>query len=82
MRAKKKNIFMSLKKKWIEHLKENNMTYLQHLFFAVRYGLLCVIAGILLVFHAIFPCWFQTSGSDLVRKMALVFKKHNQNADT
>jgi hypothetical protein len=73
---------MTLKTQWIDHLKENNMTYLQHLFFAVRYGSLCLIAGILLISHAIFPCWFQTSGSDLVRKMALVFKKHTHNTDT
>ena len=65
----------NLKTKWIEHLKQNNMTYLQHMIFAARYGLLCLIAGLLLIFHAIFPCWFQTAGSNLVRKMAKVFRK-------
>jgi hypothetical protein len=73
---------MNLKRKWVDHLKHNNMTYYQHFKFAVLHGLLCFIAGIYLVIHAIFPCWFQTAGSDLVGLMANVFKKRKQIDDT
>jgi hypothetical protein len=73
---------MNLYKKWIGHLKENKMTYLQHFKFAVFYGSACLVAAFSLLLHAIFPCWFQTAGSDLIRSLAIVFKKHQQTDDT
>jgi len=65
-----------------QHLKDNNMTYLQHLYFAFFHGIICLIAGLCLIIHAIFPCWFQTAGSDLVSLLANVFKKRKQLDDT
>jgi hypothetical protein len=41
----------------IQHLKENNMTYFQHLFFALK------IAGSLVI-HAVLPWFFKTYASD------------------
>jgi hypothetical protein len=41
----------------IAHLKENNMTYFQHLFFALK------IAGTLVI-HAVLPWFFKTYASD------------------
>lgn len=73
---------MNLKRKWIDHLKHNNMTYYEHFKFAVFYGFVCLVAGLCLIVHAIFPCWFQTSGSDLVQYMAIVFKKRQRLDDT
>lgn len=73
---------MNLKKKWNDHLKENNMGYTQHLFFALLYSYLCLMASIYLLLHAFFPCFFQNAGSDLVRMMALVFKKRAKIDDT
>jgi nitrate/nitrite transporter NarK len=73
---------MNLKKKTVKHLSENNMTYLQHLYFAFFHGMICLIAGLSLIIHAIFPCWFQTAGSDLVNLLANVFKKRQQLDDT
>ena len=29
---------MNLYKKWIQHLKQNNMTYFEHMIFAITYG--------------------------------------------
>jgi hypothetical protein len=58
-----------------EHLDENNMTYCQHFKFAAFYGFFCLVAGCALIIHAIFPCWFQHSGSDLITVMALIFEK-------
>ena len=73
---------MNLKRLWINHLKENNMSYTQHLFFALLYSYLCLIATIYLIIHALFPCFCQTAGSDLVRMMAEVFKKRSKIDDT
>ena len=39
---------MTLRKKWNEHLNENNMGYWQHLKFAVGHGFICIRAGIYL----------------------------------
>jgi hypothetical protein len=41
----------------IKHLEENNMTYFQHLWFALT------IAGTLVI-HAVLPWFFQTYASD------------------
>ena len=63
--------------KWVEHLKENKMTYLEHLAFAMFYGICCIIAGIFLITHSLLPCFFQTTGSDLVTKLSKRFKKQH-----
>lgn len=68
---------MNLKKKWIDHLKENNMSYYEHMSFAMFYGFNCLAAGFFLIAHSIMPCFFQSAGSDLVRIMAVVFKKRH-----
>lgn len=60
---------MTLKKKWIEHLSKNHMTYWQHWKFAVSHGLTCVKAGIYLCIHGFFPCWYRKAGTKLVHKL-------------
>lgn len=67
---------MNLYKKWKNHLQENNMTYIEHMFFALFYGGWCLLAGLYLLVHAILPCFFPTAGSDLVSKLTKIFKKH------
>jgi len=49
---------MNLYKKWIQHLKENNMSYTEHLILALFYGTLCLLAGFYLIIHSILPCFF------------------------
>jgi hypothetical protein len=73
---------MNLYKKWLQHLKENNMTYIEHLIFALYYGILCLYAGFTLVIHSILPCFYKTTGSDLVTKMSRRFKRRNEIDDT
>jgi hypothetical protein len=73
----KKCIFMNLKKRWTDHLNENNMGYTQHLIFAMFYGSLCLVAGFYLIIHSILPCFFPTAGSDLVKKLN---KRFNRNS--
>jgi hypothetical protein len=68
---------MNLYKKWISHLKENHMTYIEHLIFALFYGCFCLLAGFLLIVHAVLPCFFPTAGSDLVTNLSKRFKNKN-----
>jgi len=69
---------MNLYHKWIQHLKENNMTYFQHLVFAFFYGSCCLLAGLYLIIHSVLPCFFATVGSDLVTRLNLIFRKNNR----
>jgi hypothetical protein len=67
---------MNLYNKWIQHLKENNMSYLQHFMFAFFYGICCLLAGFYLIIHSVFPCFFPTAGSNLVTRLNKIFKKN------
>lgn len=62
----------------LEHLKENNMTYISHFKFAFTHGVMCVIAGIYLCLHAIVPAIFSMAGSKLVNKLNKSFIDHNE----
>jgi hypothetical protein len=64
---------MNLYQKWIQHLQENNMTYIEHLIFAIYYGLYCLFFGTLLILHGVFPCFFSTTGRYLVTKLSARF---------
>jgi hypothetical protein len=63
----------SLVKKWFLHLHNNNMTYCEHFKFAVGHGLLCIKAGLYLIIHGLFPCFYQHAGSELVHKLEKIF---------
>lgn len=64
-------------KKWIQHLQENDMTYIEHMIFALFYGVCCLLAGLYLIVHSVLPCLFPTAGSDLVTKLSKRFKKQH-----
>lgn len=68
---------MNLRKRWNEHLQQNKMTYIEHLIFALIYGLSCLLAGFYLIIHSVLPCFFPTAGSDLVTKLSKRFKKQH-----
>lgn len=68
--------------KWIKHLKDNNMSYLEHMLFACYYGILCLVAGLFLIIHSVLPCFFLTTGSDLVEEMNKRFKGNSKKDDT
>ena len=59
-----------------DHLRQNNMTYWQHLCFAAGHGVRCIWAGFLLVIHSIAPCFFPQTGSFLVHKLSRDFSDH------
>jgi hypothetical protein len=67
---------MNIRKKWNNHLKENNMSYIEHMIFAMFYGTLCLLAGLYLMIHSVLPCFFPTTGSDLVHKLSKRFGKN------
>lgn len=71
---------MIIKQKWIDHLKENNMTYVEHMIFAMFYGSCCLLAGLYLIVHSVLPCFFETAGSDLVRKLNKRFNTNETSA--
>ena len=73
---------MNLYKKWMKHLQNNNMSYIEHMLFALYYGILCLMAGLFLIIHSILPCFFVTTGSDLVEEMNKRFKGRNPKDDT
>jgi hypothetical protein len=66
---------MRIIKKSIEHLRENNMTYIEHMIFALFHGLLCILAGMYLIIHSLLPSLFTTAGSNLVIKLSKYFDK-------
>jgi hypothetical protein len=55
------------------------MTYAQHWKFAVGHGLLCLEAGLFLIVHGFFPCFFQRAGSVLVRILNKSFDQHKKD---
>lgn len=63
-------------KQSLEHLKENKMTYRQHLVFASIHGIRCIKAGVLLIVHSILPGLFPKTGSTLVKKLNKSFTDH------
>ena len=65
----------------MKHLDEVGETYWQHFLFAMRFGIVMIIAGILLMVHAIFPNLFKSVGSDVVEHMHGILNERNKKAD-
>jgi hypothetical protein len=63
-------------KKSLKHLKENNMSYIEHFVFAFGHGLRCIKAGTFLIIHSIIPAFFPMSGSKLVFRLSKSFTDH------
>lgn len=61
------------------HPKSINETYLEHLFFACPTGIKFIFAGIACFLHGIFPFIFQTTGSDLAKKMVADMNRRTSN---
>ncbi len=49
-----------------DHLKDVNMTYIQHMCGSLKYSLTCVIASIVFFIHAFFPNYLVYDGSFLI----------------
>jgi hypothetical protein len=70
---------MKLYKDWTKHLKDNNMTYCEHLKFAVGHGLVGLEAGLLLIIHGFFPFFFEEAGTLLIRKLNESFDQYRKS---
>ena len=68
---------MNLRKKWLSHLQENNMTYTDHMVFALLYGIRCILTGICLIIHSILPCFFTKAGTNLTYDLNKSFSSKN-----
>lgn len=66
-------VMQSLVKKSLNHLHKNQMSYCEHFLFAFGYGWQCIKAGLYLIVHSIFPCFFERAGTILVHKLEKVF---------
>jgi hypothetical protein len=64
--------------KSLDHLKDNNRTYYQHLLFAGGHGIRCLKAGFLLIIHSMMPALFPKTGSHLVNELNKSFIDHNE----
>lgn len=56
-----------------EHLRENGMTYAEHMRFAAYYGTACIRSGLRLLVHAVHPGVYRTAGGELLRRLREVF---------
>jgi hypothetical protein len=52
-----------------DHPNSVNETYIQHLKFASAFGFQLIIGGIGCFIHAVFPFWFQKTGSHVLLKL-------------
>lgn len=64
-----------------DHLRRNRMTYLGHMRFAAWHGAACIRAGLLLLVHAVVPCWYERAGSNHVRRLKESFDRHELERD-
>lgn len=56
-----------------QHPHSINETYFEHAYFASRFGLSMMVAGLACVIHAIFPFIFKKTASDMLIKQAQHF---------
>ncbi len=57
-----------------KHPRSVNETYLQHLYFASKFGFTLMLKGFINVIHGFLPFLFEQTASDYVKKMAHRFK--------
>ena len=53
----------------VEHVKTRNMSYSDHFLVATYMGVDMIKGGVMLMVHAVFPNYFQSSGSDIIRSL-------------
>lgn len=58
-----------------KHPNDNNMSYFKHMFHSLHFAVMLFVASIKAVIHAIFPFFFETSTTDVVKKINKMIKK-------
>ena len=54
---------------FLEHPRSRSETYIEHLVCAASYGFKMIFAGFAVIIHSIFPFLFETTASDLCKKI-------------
>ncbi len=67
-------------KRLCKHLRDINENYWQHFKPAATSGLKVMLAGFILLIHAILPFLFLTTGSTMIKNTAEFFKRRAQAA--
>jgi hypothetical protein len=62
------------------HPSDVGETYLQHGFFACRYGAKMTCGGVAAFLHGVFPFLFQTTGSRITRELAGMLEESRARA--
>ena len=66
-------------KKSIQHLRDNNMYWGEHVLFAVPQAIRMIVGGIMLMIHAFIPGLFPRIGSRVTSRLSEVFTIHENN---
>lgn len=66
-------------KKSIDHLRENNMYWGEHVLFAVPQSIRMIVGGVMLMVHAFIPGLFPRIGSRVTSRLSEVFTIHENN---
>ena len=53
----------------MKHLKDVNMTYIQHMLYAIKLSFELSILSYIALFHALMPCYCETFVSDRIKKL-------------
>lgn len=54
---------------FLEHPRSRSETYIEHLVCAASYGFKMIFAGFAAIIHSVFPFLFETTASDLCKKI-------------
>jgi hypothetical protein len=54
---------------WSTHPKQKGMTYTGHFYHALSMARRMAIGSIYLAIHSVFPFWFESAGSDVVKEL-------------
>jgi hypothetical protein len=68
------NMIKDIQAKFVEHPNEKSKGYVVHLIYAWATAAETATYALMLVIHGVFPFWFQTSGTDGIKKMAKEFE--------
>jgi len=73
-----KNILYFVYNLFVGHPRENNESYISHLYIALKISLISLLASLFLIVHSIFPFLFKNAGSFLIH-CALDICDRNKN---
>lgn len=58
-----------------KHLEGVGESYFEHLFFTLKYGGSCFLAGFMVIMHGLVPSLFETGASTIIKKLAGMSEK-------